>query len=265
MSALLSKHCERCGEGFLCWPSQQRRFCGQECHRAHKAEHGLNKNSRALPAVTLECAQCGKPFTVMGSHAKDYPGRLARKVCSKDCQALYLRSSDTTFICGHCGKETPYKYNKSSQGFVHSQRFCTKACADAAQRTGFIEKHGYRIFTIKGKQYAEHRLVMEQVLGRKLHPEETVHHKNGDRLDNRPENLELWAGRHGRGHRVEDQVADAVDLLKRYVEFLTAEQRDTLEDLAKKYEEAVVPETPVGHAGPSNSLTNTWDFEMEIK
>lgn len=53
--------------------------------------------------------------------------------------------------------------------------------------------YGYKIVTIKGKQMPEHRYLMEQHLGRKLkpHPLEVIHHLNGNKLDNRLENLIL--------------------------------------------------------------------------
>lgn len=50
----------------------------------------------------------------------------------------------------------------------------------------------------------EHVLVMTEVLGRALRPGEVVHHRNGDRLDNRPENLELTTrADHSKQHAAE--------------------------------------------------------------
>ena len=61
--------------------------------------------------------------------------------------------------------------------------------------------------TVGGSERGEHRIVMEQVLGRPLvRGLESVHHKNGVRHDNRPENLELWVGGIRYGQRATDIV-----------------------------------------------------------
>lgn len=81
--------------------------------------------------------------------------------------------------------------------------------------SGNISK-GYHVIVKNGKQYRAHRLIMEEYLGRKLLPKETVHHINGIRDDNRIENLELWHSGHPYGQRIDDKIEWAISFLKDY-------------------------------------------------
>jgi hypothetical protein len=71
-----------------------------------------------------------------------------------------------------------------------------------------IDRNGYALVYRPGHVMAmsngyvlEHRWVMSEMLGRPLADSETVHHIDGDRLNNARENLQLRHGRHGKGAR----------------------------------------------------------------
>ena len=150
--------------------------------------------------ITSRCKNCRKTHKdrICGICDKKYStAQYKSKFCSYDCYHKSLIKRTMTF-CTHCAGEFMAKAGDVRRG---GGKFCTRTCY-IAYRSGkrkpdngyiklYLPKHP---MASKRGTILEHRFAMSEKLGRLLKSNEYVHHVNGDRSDNRAENLELWVG-----------------------------------------------------------------------
>lgn len=127
-------------------------------------------------------------------------------------------------VCKTEGCSEPVKRTRKGIGLGHCAEHWAAKSIRRPVGSRYIAGDGYVVVKLPdGRLIGEHRAVMEQQLGRKLTRGETVHHVNGVRDDNRPENLELWYSPQPYGQRVEDLLRYAVTVHRESLLALLAE------------------------------------------
>lgn len=203
--------CRNCGTVFPVKPGAAKQYCSRHCYLRNPRPHTRKRKSS-------KCAECGKAF--------EHEASRAAKYCSMRCAEIgraKVRRRGASIPCIYCGTVFWVVPRR-----ISTARYCSRKCQDGhwriggspnlAKSTPYLDAQGYVLVSrpshpevqrrkergVRNYRLRQHRLVMEEVLGRELHAWETVHHKNGNRSDNSIENLELWIGRHPSGVRLAD-------------------------------------------------------------
>lgn len=169
------------------------------------------------PPAECTVEGCGRPYSAKGYCTKHYVQWKRTGTPTPDVPPPRL--------CSILGCDKPHR----AHGFCgkHYQRWRDNGDPTvvkiAPHGAGTIDRKGYRLVSRPGHPNAqangkirEHRLVMSEMLGRPLRDDENVHHRNGIRHQNHPDNLELWVSIQPCGQTVPDLLAFAREIIDRY-------------------------------------------------
>lgn len=166
----------------------------------------MKQIAKQLTFSSRVCIECEESFNPSSNHKRCPKCRtkdrlLDRPLC--ECGGKKLKTSVLCYTCNHKTLSGYGDKNKNWKGGKtrHQQGYIMIKMPEhpRAKSVGYV---------------FEHILVMEQKIGRLIGEDETVHHVNGIRDDNRPETLELWTKNHPAGTRVVDAIAWAIEILK---------------------------------------------------
>lgn len=125
-----------------------------------------------------------------------------------DCPAEISRHAKRCWPCSNKAKRGPGNHNYTGGRLIDSNGYVVLSDMQSRDHPNAWKGKRPGIF--------EHVKVMSDFLGRPLESHENVHHRNGDRKDNRIENLELWSRSQPSGQRVEDKIEWCKQFLAQY-------------------------------------------------